>query len=111
MADGDTVKMKLTFWRDGKNPGDLIDVPADEVHRWTGFAVLAGESESGGDSTTPTDATTPEPKPSAQPADNAKVDEWRLYAVSLGMEQDKADGATKKDLQDFVAGTTAGAQA
>ncbi|MFM9616859.1 hypothetical protein ACKI14_02715 [Streptomyces turgidiscabies] len=38
MADGDTVKMKLTFWRDGKKPGDVIDVPVDEVHRWTGFA-------------------------------------------------------------------------
>lgn len=39
MADGDMVKMKLTFWRDGKAPGDVIEVPADEVHRWTGFAV------------------------------------------------------------------------
>lgn len=111
MADGDTVKMTLTFWRDGKAPGDTVEVPADEVHRWKGFAVLAGDSTPSAESTTPTDATKPEPKPSAQPADNAKVDEWRLYAVSIGMEQDKAEKATKAELQDFVAGTTAGAQA
>lgn len=108
MADGDTVKMRLTFWRDGKNPGDLIDVPADEVHRWTGFAVLADDSD--GEATPPVD-TTPEPEPSAQPADNAKVDEWRAYAVSIGMEPAKAETATKKELQDFVAATTAGSQA
>lgn len=38
MADCDTVKMRLTFWRDGKQPGDVIEVRADEVHRWEGFA-------------------------------------------------------------------------
>ncbi|MFJ3089024.1 hypothetical protein [Streptomyces sp. NPDC086838] len=38
MADGSTVKMKLTFWRDGLKPGDTVDVPADEVHRWKGYA-------------------------------------------------------------------------
>ncbi|MDP9953165.1 MULTISPECIES: hypothetical protein [Streptomyces] len=34
----DAVKMKLTFWRGDKKPGDTVDVPADEVHRWKGFA-------------------------------------------------------------------------
>ena len=38
MADTGTVKMRLTFWRDGKKPGDIIDIPADEVHRWKGYA-------------------------------------------------------------------------
>ncbi|MFD5940286.1 hypothetical protein [Streptomyces griseus] len=38
MADTGTVKMKLTFWRGNKKPGDTVDVPADEVHRWKGFA-------------------------------------------------------------------------
>ncbi|MFJ6566646.1 hypothetical protein ACIQNU_04450 [Streptomyces sp. NPDC091292] len=43
MADGDTVKMKLTFWRGDKKPGDVIDVPVDEVHRWKGFATQVDE--------------------------------------------------------------------
>lgn len=111
MADGDLVQMRLTFWRDGKKPGDLVDVPADEVHRWKGFAEPTGESTPSGGTTTPTDATTPEPKPSAQPADTAKVDEWRAYAISLGMEPAKADKATKPELQDYAAKTTAGATA
>lgn len=111
MADGDTVTMRLTFWRDGKKPGDTVDVPADEVHRWKGFAVPVGEPEPSSETTTPTDATTPEPKPTAQPAENAKVDEWRAYAISIGMEPGKAEAATKKELQDFVAATTAGSQA
>lgn len=107
MADGDTVKMKLTFWRDGKKPGDVIDVPADEVHRWKGFAVQADDVEHNDEPTTP---TTVEPE-QGPPADSAKVDEWRTYAVRLGLDQGKADTATKKELQDFVATTTAGAQA
>ena len=101
MADGDTVKMKLTFWRDGKQPGDIVEVPADEVHRWTGFAKLADGASSNG-SAEPTSTASGYPKPTAQPADNAKVDEWRLYAVSLGMDQAKADKATKAELQDWA---------
>lgn len=60
MADGDTVKMKLTFWRDGKKPGDLVDVPVDEVHRWTGFAK-------------PVDEATAAAKPPAVAAETAKA--------------------------------------
>lgn len=108
MADGDTVKMRLTFPRGKQKPGDVIDVPADEVHRWKGFAVQEGDVQPGGHTTTP--ATVEDPQP-AQPADSAKVDEWRTYAVLLGMEQGKADIATKKELQDFAAATTAGATA
>ncbi|MEE4419518.1 MULTISPECIES: hypothetical protein [unclassified Streptomyces] len=37
-SDTDTVEMKLTFWREGKKPGDTIEVPVDEVPRWKGFA-------------------------------------------------------------------------
>lgn len=57
MADGDTVKMKLTFWRDGKQPGDVIDVPVDEVHRWTGFAKPVDEAKPTAKAPTPTAAT------------------------------------------------------
>ncbi|MFJ2568960.1 hypothetical protein ACIPJG_25235 [Streptomyces halstedii] len=34
----DLVKMKLTFPRGKQQPGEIVDVPADEVHRWKGFA-------------------------------------------------------------------------
>ncbi|MGW2113797.1 hypothetical protein [Streptomyces zhihengii] len=39
----DTVKMRLTFPRGKQQPGDTIDVPKDEVHRWKGFATLVDE--------------------------------------------------------------------
>ncbi|MEU0160224.1 hypothetical protein ABZ154_15620 [Streptomyces sp. NPDC006261] len=34
----DTVKMKLTFPRGKQLPGEIVDVAADEVHRWKGYA-------------------------------------------------------------------------
>lgn len=34
----DTVKMTLTFPRGKQQPGETVEVPADEVHRWKGFA-------------------------------------------------------------------------
>ncbi|WP_428956221.1 hypothetical protein [Streptomyces sp. cg35] len=37
-----------------------------------------------------------------RPNANAKVDDWRTYAVSLGMPEEEAQEATKKDLQDWV---------
>jgi hypothetical protein len=111
MADGDVVKMKLTFWRDGKVPGDVIEIPADEVHRWKGYAEQVGDPYPSGETTTPTGADGDYPKPTEQPADSAKVDEWRTYAVTLGMEKASADKATKAELQDYVAKTTAGSQA
>ncbi|MEU0098260.1 hypothetical protein [Streptomyces sp. NPDC006267] len=40
MADRSTVKMKLTFPRGKQQPGETVEVPADEVHRWKGFAEL-----------------------------------------------------------------------
>ncbi|MGW6288839.1 hypothetical protein [Streptomyces sp. NPDC055107] len=36
----DTVNMRLTFPRGKQQPGDTVEVPADEVHRWKGFAEL-----------------------------------------------------------------------
>ncbi|GHJ04819.1 hypothetical protein TPA0906_66840 [Streptomyces olivaceus] len=53
MTDGDTVKMKLTFPRGTQKPGDLIEVPADEVHRWKGFAKPVDTPKPSGQSTTP----------------------------------------------------------
>ncbi|MBL3664531.1 hypothetical protein JL475_00525 [Streptomyces sp. M2CJ-2] len=96
MADGDTVKMKLTFWRDDKQPGDLVDVPADEVHRWKGFAVQVDEPEPTPETTTPTTVA------DGKPAETAKVDEWRAYAIKRGYDESKANKATKQELIDWV---------
>lgn len=63
MADTDLIKMRLTFWRDGKKPGDLIDVPADEVHRWRGYAEQAGEPKA----ETPKPTTDKNPTTGSQP--------------------------------------------
>lgn len=100
MADGDVVKMKLTFWRDDKKPGDIIEVPTDEVHRWEGFAVRVEPDN-------PADI----PGPDGTPAESAPVAEWRAYATRLGMDKAKADKASKAELQDYVAKATAGATA
>jgi hypothetical protein len=37
-----------------------------------------------------------------RPAANAKVDDWRAYAVSLGMSEDEAQASTKAELVDWV---------
>lgn len=86
MADGDTVKMRLTFWRGDKKPGDVVDVPVDEVPRWVGYAEQVDE---------------PKTHPGA-PADTAKVEDWRTYATGLGMSASAAETATKRELQDYV---------
>jgi hypothetical protein len=48
--------------------------------------------------------------PESDPGDDAKrpnanspVADWRAYAVSLGMSEEDAAGATKKDCQEYVA--------
>lgn len=97
MADGDVVKMKLTFWRDGKKPGDIVEVPADEVHRWKGFATQVDQPEPSGETTTPTTAD------DGKPAEGASLSDWRAYAIKRGMDEIKANKSTKIDLQDWVA--------
>ncbi|WP_145503142.1 hypothetical protein [Streptomyces sp. CFMR 7] len=56
-------------------------------------------------------ADTPPVKPEAngdaspalkRPGANAKVDDWRAYAVSLGLPEDDAVTATKQDCQDYI---------
>jgi hypothetical protein len=37
-----------------------------------------------------------------RPAGNAKVDDWRAYAVALGMSEDEAKASTKAELVDWV---------
>lgn len=60
----------------------------------------------------PVDGDAPEPEqapkspetagPAEKPMANAKVDDWRAYAVSLGMPEEDAAAATKKDCQEYV---------
>ena len=62
----------------------------------------------------PVDGDEPEPELQETPADQpddgdvkrpaagAKVDDWRAYAVSLGMPEDEAADAKKADLQEYV---------
>jgi hypothetical protein len=40
--------------------------------------------------------------PVAKPNANSKVDDWRAYAVSLGMPEEDAVAATKKECQEYV---------
>ena len=37
-----------------------------------------------------------------RPTANSKVDDWRAYAVSLGMSEDEAQASTKADLVEWV---------
>ncbi|MYU24632.1 hypothetical protein [Streptomyces sp. SID8352] len=99
MADGDTVKMKLTFWRGTQRPGTVVEVPADEVHRWKGFATQVEDPAPDGST------------PDGRPADTAKIDDWRAYAIRHGMDKPTADKATKADLVDFADKARAGAKA
>lgn len=45
MADRSTVKMRLTFPRGKQQPGEFVEVPADEVHRWTGYAKVVDDKK------------------------------------------------------------------
>ncbi|MFE0692912.1 hypothetical protein [Streptomyces sp. NPDC058869] len=47
------------------------------------------------------DADTPAAS-SGKPATTAKVDDWRAYAVTLGMSEEDAAAATKKDCQEYA---------
>lgn len=38
--DAAFVKMRLTFWHKGKQPGDTVEVRREDVPSWRGFAVL-----------------------------------------------------------------------
>lgn len=62
-SDIDTVKMRLTFWRDGKKPGDEIEVPVDEVPRWKGFAEPVAAGKGKADSTEDRTGTRVDAKP------------------------------------------------
>ncbi|WP_103512898.1 hypothetical protein [Streptomyces sp. SM13] len=47
-------------------------------------------------------STTSEATASGKPSANAKVDDWRAYAVTLGMSEEDAASATKKDCQEYA---------
>ncbi|WP_432077826.1 hypothetical protein [Streptomyces sp. YPW6] len=43
-----------------------------------------------------------EQKLEGKPATTAKVDDWRAYAVTLGMSEEDAASATKKECQEYA---------
>lgn len=54
-------------------------------------------SAQGGDPKAESDGDGPK-----RPSANSKVDDWRTYAISLGMDEADAAAATKAELQDWV---------
>ncbi|NEB42258.1 hypothetical protein [Streptomyces sp. SID14515] len=60
MSDRSTVKMRLTFPRGKQQPGEIVDVPADEVHRWKGFAVPAEDTPKATTEKNPTTGSQPQ---------------------------------------------------
>lgn len=59
-----------------------------------------------GDAVEPEEMEAPAPAdpnaPAVKPNANSKVDDWRAYAVSLGMPEEDAVAATKKECQEYV---------
>ncbi|MFJ6363431.1 hypothetical protein ACIQIE_19905 [Streptomyces globisporus] len=45
MSDRSTVKMRLTFPRGKQQPGEIVEVASDEVHRWKGFAEVVDDKK------------------------------------------------------------------
>ncbi|MFF3094144.1 hypothetical protein [Streptomyces cyaneofuscatus] len=50
----------------------------------------------------PESPATPATEVPDRPAANAKVADWREYAIALGMDPDQAKDATKSDCQDYA---------
>ncbi|MFJ8923858.1 hypothetical protein ACIREK_30825 [Streptomyces sp. NPDC102415] len=50
----------------------------------------------------PESPATPATEVPERPAANAKVADWRAYAIALGMDPDQAKDATKTDCQDYA---------
>lgn len=69
---------------------------AEQVRK--GHLVPVGDDVAAAEPEAPEAQTAPE-----RPAATAKVDEWRTYAVSLGMPEDDAKAATKAELQEYAA--------
>ncbi|WP_329390254.1 hypothetical protein [Streptomyces sp. NBC_01716] len=93
-----------------RGPGGLIvllDEPLNsEMAKQVSSGHLSRVTEDSSEPEGPTAPKTPEPTDPCgsveKPSATAKVDDWRAYAVSLGMPEEDAAGATKKDLQEYV---------
>lgn len=80
----------------------LSDEMAKQVARSHLVPVEGGDSEPGPAETPVAPDPVDPAAPGGKPAANAKVDDWRAYAVSLGMSEEDAAAATKKDCQEYV---------
>lgn len=61
MSDPDLVKLQLTFWNGDKKPGDVIEVRAEDVKSWKGYAVPADDTAAKTAEKTPPKQVTAEP--------------------------------------------------
>ncbi|MFD3520416.1 hypothetical protein [Streptomyces sp. NPDC058653] len=85
----------------------LLDEPLNsEMAKQVLSGHLSRVTEDSSEPEAPAAPKTPEPTDpggsAEKPAAAAKVDDWRAYAVSLGMSEEDAAAATKKDLQEYV---------
>lgn len=89
-----------------RGPGGLVMLLDEPLNSEMAKQVSSGQLSRVGSAAEPEAADSPEPAaPNAvteKPAATAKVDDWRAYAVALGMSEDDAATATKKECQEYV---------
>lgn len=83
----------------GLNSSQACTLSIEQLQEWVAEHEKAlGEGEPA--PVTPADDA--DAKPVEKPAANAKVADWRAYAISVGMDPDDAKDATKAECQEYV---------
>ncbi|MFJ1648012.1 hypothetical protein [Streptomyces sp. NPDC088258] len=66
MSDNHLVKLRLTFWRGDKQPGDTFEVRPEDVNSWKGYAVPVDTAAEKAVSNAPAKTVTESPKSAAK---------------------------------------------
>ncbi|MEU0098255.1 hypothetical protein [Streptomyces sp. NPDC006267] len=89
-----------------RGPGGLVVLLDEPLNSEMTKQLSSGQLSRVGNASEPEATVAPGPADPdaavAKPAAAAKVDDWKVYAVSLGMSEDDAATATKKDCQEYV---------
>ncbi|MFD3740478.1 hypothetical protein [Streptomyces sp. NPDC058629] len=89
-----------------RGPGGLIVLLDEPLNSEMAKQLSSGQLSRVGDASESEVTEVPGPSDPddavAKPAAAAKVDDWKAYAVSLGMSEEDAATATKKDCQEYV---------